>query len=155
MVLHSAAHGFQDGDFKRSLRDLVDIDGLVRHFAQGEKFWYDLGARAEELDLKRPIFYALRYAHHYLETPIAPELLERMKSWRPGWPALSVMDSVVDQVVTAGPWRHDMTLKLSQQLLYIRSHWLRMPPYLLIPHLIRKALKKKPTDNLAGEANQA
>jgi len=30
MVLHSAAHAFQDGDLTRGLRDLVDIDGLLR-----------------------------------------------------------------------------------------------------------------------------
>ena len=143
MVLHSAAHGFQDGDFKRPLRDLVDINGLLRHFGQDEKFWYDLGARAEELDLTRPLFYALRYAQRYLETPIAPELLSRTHCWQPAWPALRAMDTIVDQVVTAGPWRDDVSLKLAQQMLYIRSHWLRMPPHLLIPHLLRKLLRKR------------
>ena len=143
MVLHSAAHGFQDGDLKRGLRDLVDIDGLLRQFGQDEKFWQELGGRAQELGLTRPLYYAVRYAQRHLETPIAPALLEQSKRWRPVWLALAVMDKVVDQVVTAGPWRQDVGLKLSQQLLYIRSHWLRMPPHLLIPHLIRKALKKK------------
>jgi Uncharacterised nucleotidyltransferase len=141
MVLHSAAHGFQDGDLKRPLRDLVDIDGLLRYFGHEEKFWRHLGARAEELDLTRPLYYALRYAHRYLQTPVAPELSARSTGWSPPCPALWIMDTTVDQVVTAGPCRHNVDLKLAQQSLYIRSHWLRMPPYLLIPHLIRKALK--------------
>lgn len=148
MVLHSAAHGFQDGDLKRPLRDLVDIDGLLRHFGHSEKLWHDLAVRAEELDLTRPLFYALRYTERYLKAPIATELVSQMVCWQPPWPALMVMDYVVDQVVTAGPWRHDIILELAQQSLYIRSHWLRMPPYLLVPHLLRKLLvKRKPADS--------
>jgi hypothetical protein len=27
-------------------------------------------------------------------------------------------------------------------LLYARSHWLRMPPHLLVPHLLRKSLRR-------------
>jgi hypothetical protein len=142
MVLHSAAHGFQDGDLNRPLRDLVDIDGLLRHFGQDEKFWHHLGARAEELDLTRPLFYALRYAQRYLGTPVTAGLKRSMRCWQPSWPVLSLMDTIVNQVVTAGPWRDDLSLTLARKLLYIRSHWLRLPPYLLIPHLLRKLLRK-------------
>jgi hypothetical protein len=28
-------------------------------------------------------------------------------------------------------------------LLYARSHWLRMPAHLLIPHLVRKSLRRR------------
>jgi hypothetical protein len=34
-------------------------------------------------------------------------------------------------------------------LLYARSHWLRMPAHLLIPHLVRKSLRR------AGEPSRA
>ncbi len=142
MVLHSAAHAFQDGDLTRGLRDLVDIDDLLRHFGQSEKFWRELISRAEELDLSRPLYYALRYAWLYLETPIPKEVICCSKHWRPAWPAWMVMDALVRDVITGGPSRNDLRLRLSRQMLYIRSHWLRMPPYLLIPHLARKALRK-------------
>jgi Uncharacterised nucleotidyltransferase len=142
MVLHSAAHAFQDGDLTRGLRDLVDIDDLVRHLGEKKIFWDELVARAEELDLCRPLYYALRYSQFYLETPIAQNILDVSKAWRPARTVSFVMDATVDNVITAGPWRKDLCLKLSQELLYIRAHWLRMPPYLLIPHLIRKALRK-------------
>jgi hypothetical protein len=46
------------------------------------------------------------------------------------------------------PWRKDLRLKLFRQLLYFRSQWLRMPPYLLIPHLIRKALRKRRVEEI-------
>jgi hypothetical protein len=142
MVLHSAAHAFQDGDLTRGLRDVVDIDGLLRHFSQRENFWHELAARAEELDLRRPLYYALRYSHMYLQTPIPQNVLDRSRSWRAAWPASTIMDVIVDNVITAGPWRKDLRLKVSRQLLYIRSHWLRMPPWLLAKHLLRKTLRR-------------
>jgi hypothetical protein len=143
MVLHSAAHAFQDGDLTRGLRDLIDIDDLLRHFSQKRNFWDELVSRAEELDLSRPLYYALRYSNLYLQTPIPPRIFARSKIWRPAWPAPSLMDTLVHHVITAGAWRKDSVFRLSQQLLYIRSYWLRMPPYLLIPHLLRKALRRR------------
>jgi Uncharacterised nucleotidyltransferase len=143
MVLHSAAHTFHDGDLTRGFRDLLDIDDLLRHFGQKETFWAELAARAEELDLCRPLYYALRYSHFYLQTPIPQDILGRSKRWQPAWPASVMMDVAVGKLILSGPWRKGLAFKLSQQLLYIRSHWLRMPPHLLIPHLIRKASRKR------------
>jgi hypothetical protein len=33
MVLHSATHLFYDGELNHGLRDLVDLDDLLRHFS--------------------------------------------------------------------------------------------------------------------------
>jgi len=143
MVLHSAAHAFQDGDLSHGLRDLVDIDDLVRHFGQNGAFWDKIVSRAEEMNLSRPLHYALRYANFYLHTPIPRRALDLVRSWRPTWPASALMDAVIDRVITAGPWRKGLGVEASRQLLYIRSHWLRMPPYLLIPHLVRKGYMRR------------
>jgi putative nucleotidyltransferase-like protein len=144
LVLHSAAHAFQDGDLKRGLRDLVDIDDLLRHSSKKDQhFWEVLTRRADELNLTRPLYYALRYSDKYLRTPIPREILDGCERWRPAWPASALMDAIVDQVITVGQWTKDLKVKFSEQLLYIRSHWLRMPPYRLIPHLIRKALMRR------------
>jgi hypothetical protein len=143
MVLHSAAHAFQDGDLTRGLRDLVDIDELLRHFSAAHAgFWDHLANRAEELELSRPLCYALRYSKLYLQTPVPPCTSGRSKSWRPAWPVSLLMDATVDRVITARPWDKDLILKASRRLLYARAHWLRMPPHLLIPHLARKALRR-------------
>ena len=53
LVLHSAAHLFQDGDFAGGLRDLIDQDDLLRHFGSQPGFWNRLVARANELELRR------------------------------------------------------------------------------------------------------
>src|SRR5262249_42882921 len=66
VVLHAMTHLMFDSEMADALRDLVDIDDLLRHFADGDPaFWKRLGARASELDLERPAFYALRYARRF------------------------------------------------------------------------------------------
>jgi Uncharacterised nucleotidyltransferase len=150
MVLHSAAHAFQDGDLTRGLRDLVDVDDLLRHFSAAHAgFWDNLAYRAEELDLSRPLYYALRWAKLYLQTPVPACTVARSKAWRPTWPASFLMDAIVDRVITAGPLDKDLILKSFRRLVYARAHWLRMPPNLLIPHLVRKALRRCRTGDFA------
>ena len=39
MVLHTSAHMFQDGDLEGGLRQLTDIDGLLRAFCETATFW--------------------------------------------------------------------------------------------------------------------
>jgi hypothetical protein len=150
MVLHSAAHAFQDGDLTRGLRDLVDIDDLLRHFSSVHPgFWDQLANRAEELELSRPLYYALTWAKLYLQTPVPACTIARSKAWRPAWPASFLMNAIVDRVISVGPWNKALVLKISRRLLYARAHWLRMPPHLLIPHLTRKVLANRRTGESA------
>jgi hypothetical protein len=37
----------------------------------------------------------------------------------------------------------DPLTPLAHFLVYVRGHWLRMPPRLLVPHLLHKALPRK------------
>jgi len=71
-ILHSAAHLFHDGELPHGLRDLTDLDLLLRDAAADREFWPRLAARAGELQLSRPLFYALRYLRHFLDTPFPP-----------------------------------------------------------------------------------
>ena len=142
MVLHSAAHAFQDGDLKAPLRDLVDLDGLFRHFGTELRFWQQLLPRASELQLSRPLYYALRYTKHVLNTPIPEEILDDSQKSQPPWPALRIMDQLVANVVRPRPRSGEgFAGGFSAGLLYARSHWLRMPPWLLTRHLLRKSLR--------------
>lgn len=61
MLLHSAAHLFYEGELVHGLRDLLDLDALLRHFSGHPDFWPRLVERAGELELTRCLFYALRY----------------------------------------------------------------------------------------------
>jgi hypothetical protein len=144
MVLHSAAHMFQDGDLASGLRELLDLDDLLRHFAGREGFWPGLADRAARMDLARPLYYALRYCRMYLDTPVpSPTCAEIDRIGGPARPVLAMMDRLVDRaIVLRDPDRDDRLAVTAHILLYIRSHWLRMPPHLLAPHLCRKAWRR-------------
>lgn len=158
IVLHCAAHAFHDGDLRQAMRDVVDLDDLLRHFGRQNGFWENLFERAEELDLRRPLYYALRYAHRILETPMPATILAKSERSRPPWPIGSIMDRLVDLAIVPGSTRTcGLKVGFARWLLYVRSHWLRMPPWLLARHLLRKSVMrwKKQKQGAEAEPNPA
>lgn len=143
LILHSAVHLFNDGEFENGLRDLSDIDLLIRACSQEANFWVHLLDRAVDLDLKIPLFHALRYASQLLGTPVTEEVNNRMKSWGPGTVRQPIMDALfLRGLMPDHPTCNDRWSGLARWLLYVRSHWLRMPPVLLVQHLTRKAFRR-------------
>lgn len=142
MLLHSATHLFYDGEVSGDLRDLVDVHRMLDHFGQSPGFWTALPGRALRLELARPLFYALRYCQRLLGTRIPPEVQREVtRHAAPPAPIRGLMDGLVERALTP----HLPTERgtpLAARLLYIRSHWLRMPPGLLTGHLARKALRR-------------
>lgn len=142
MVLHSATHLFHEGEFENGLRDIVDLDGLLRHFGAGADFWPRLAERARELDLVRPLFYGLRYTKRLLGTPIPEFMPAAAGKGRPPGVMPLLMDALFSRALAPQhPSCDDWFSATARWLLYIRSHYLRMPVHLLIPHLIRKAFR--------------
>jgi len=140
MTLHSATHLFNEGDFRHGLRDLDDIDRLLRHFGTDPDFWPRLAARAVELDLRRPLYYALRYGAALLGTPVPPPLREAAQLAPPATPLQTLMDRLFDHALRANHAScRTLSSPLALWLLYVRAHYLRLPPHLLLPHLLRKA----------------
>ncbi|MCP5158111.1 MAG: nucleotidyltransferase family protein [Gammaproteobacteria bacterium] len=138
MVLHSAAHAFQE-ELGNPLRDLLDLHELLTYFSTHEPdLWEILPQRAQQLHLSRPLFYALRYTRHILDTPVPESVIEALKMAGPSWPILRIMDRLIEQVAFTEHPRHAGPAT-ARWLLYIRSHWLRMPPSLLARHLGYKA----------------
>jgi len=140
MVLHSAVHLFHDGELDNGLRDLIDIHRLLCHFGDEPSFWSELAPRAVELELSRPLFYALRYAKLLLHTPIPPEVMTAAEVGRPNRLLLSLMDRLFARaLVPDHPSCADRFTSAAKKILYIRANWLRMPPLLLARHLFHKA----------------
>ncbi|MEO7494739.1 MAG: nucleotidyltransferase family protein [Massilia sp.] len=140
MLLHSAVHLFCDGEFDKGLRDLVDIDRLLRHFGTAPAFWAALPARAVELDLARPLFYALRYSARLLGTPVPPAALAAAEAGCPNAALLALMDALFLRALL--PLHASCADRLSgaaRFALYLRGNWLRMPPLMLARHLFHKA----------------
>ena len=143
MVLHSAAHLFHESDFAHGFRGVVDLDALLREFAAVPGFWPGLLARASELGLQWPLHHALRYAHTIMSTPVQPDAVAALADsvGQQAWmhrlrDALYVRTLCPDHASVADAWT-----PLAHSLLYLHGHRLRMPLHLLLPHLLRKALR--------------
>lgn len=142
LILHSATHLFHDGELPHGLRDLSDLDLLIRAASsdQGPAFWNGLIARADELHLGRPLFYALRYTRYFLNTPIPADVGHRLLAWIPNRALLGLMDRIFTRALA--PMHascDDAFTPAARMAAFVRAHWLRMPPHLLIPHLFHKA----------------
>jgi Uncharacterised nucleotidyltransferase len=141
MVLHSATHLFHEGEFDNGLRDLFDLDALLRHFGQDEAFWAQLPLRAQGLGLMRPLHHALRYATTLLGTPVPASVLAAAAAGGPGPLTQRLLDTCFSRaLLPLHASCDDRYSRLGRGLLYVRSHWLRMPLPLLLVHLARKAL---------------
>jgi hypothetical protein len=144
MVIHSATHLFHEGEFHHGLRDLWDLDRMLRDFPSRDSgFWEGLIARARELQLLDSLFHGLNYAQRVFGTPLPDKVLEDAGSWsrllrKP------VMDFLFLRAFRPNHPQCKLPLTaLSLNLLYVRSHYLRMPLYLLLPHLGRKAWMRR------------
>lgn len=139
MVLHSACHLFHEGEFGNALRDLADLDSLLRGFAS-EGFWTALVRRAEALHQLRPLHYALRYCERILATPVPPAVLAGVAASEARPVRQHLMDALYLRALRPQhALSDDCWSPLARWLLYVRAHWLRMPPHLLARHLSRKA----------------
>lgn len=140
MVLHSAVHLFQEGEFSHGLRDLLDINDLLLHFSQDPAFWCELFERAKELGLGEPLYHALHHAQRLFGTRVPQDLGRELQAIQPNWLRRQLMSALLTLALQPQHPSCDGPLSdFARWLLYVRSHYLRMPWYLVIPHLTRKA----------------
>ncbi|WP_404355206.1 nucleotidyltransferase family protein [Methylotuvimicrobium sp. KM1] len=139
-VLHSASHLFHEGELDHGFRDLCDLDSLIQQHSGKSGFWDKLLLRADELNQRIPLYYALRYTQAILDTPIPESVLHESEGFLKGRFHRYFMDFLYLRALMPNHAScNDRWTGLARWLLYIRSHWLRMPLYLLIPHLFRKS----------------
>jgi len=124
LFLHAATHLFGEA-MRNPLRDLLDLADLLALMPAG------LAARAAELGLTRPLFYAV----HFLDKILGIGAPKDCRSLpRPGALAFRLMDRLgTEAFLSPAPRRLGLAA---------RAHWLRMPPHLLARHLARKAWKR-------------
>ncbi|MEA3035595.1 MAG: hypothetical protein QOH04_1360 [Sphingomonadales bacterium] len=131
MVVHAAGHLFADGDLAGGLRNLWDIDRLLREFEGAEGFWQRLHDRAARHGLLSAVHRAGRLANDLYGTPV-PE----------GWRVRDGADPLFkSRLLARDGWGHP-TRRALRFGFYLRSHWLRMPPLMLARHLWRKARRR-------------
>ena len=142
LVLHSACHLFHEGEWGHGLRDLVDLDAMLRAFSAEPGFWPLLLTRAQILNLGRPLYYALDTCQRWLETPIPVGVIGECPSKPPTWQR-PLMRKLFDAgLASAHISCQGHFAKLANFILFVRGHYLRMPWHLLLPHLLHQALRR-------------
>ena len=138
MLLHSATHLFMSDELRGGLRDLVDMHVLSMHFSRHEpRFWQKLAERASALGVQRPLYYAAAALRRNLHTPIPGRAWENIKAGQPAWPIDPIMRRAIDRHIAPDNSAR-LRSPVTEQLLYLRSHWIRMPPLMLVRHLAYK-----------------
>jgi hypothetical protein len=131
MIVHAAAHLFADGDLSGGLRNLWDIDRLLREY-DAPAFHAALAERAKRHGLVAAVSRALRLARDLFDSPVDPSLVARS----------GPIDALYRRRLLVRDGWGRQAHALTRFAFYIRSHWIRMPPPMLARHLIIKALRK-------------
>ncbi len=137
-VLHSTLHLLMSDELRGGIRDLYDIHASCLQGAEQDvNFWPDLLAQGRALGLLRPLYYCLSAAREFfgLEPPEA--IWQAVRTARPAYPVDRLMQALMRWHL-APQVSQPLRAAMAEQLLYWRSHWVRMPPGLLLRHLARK-----------------
>jgi hypothetical protein len=145
LLLHSAVHLFFGGEFENGLRDLSDMDLILRESQEHDPdFFEQLKRRAVALDLKLPLFYALRYTRQIYGTPVPDSFLEECTGFGPSRMALFCMDRLLPTALMAhGAAPPKGRVARARFLLWLRAHLIKMPLGLLIYHALKKTTMVK------------
>lgn len=136
IFIHSAVHAFADGAFDNPARTFIEHYYLFQDLSEQERC--ELAERAKLVGAERPVAVALACINLLFKDEMAEKIAKNMKKphifWLLQW---AFITKALDGT----------TAPLAKLLLYIRSHYLRMPMHLLIPHLARKAIQWRPKSN--------
>ena len=142
MTLHCAINLFQNNELADDLRDLLDLHDLLFFFSrQDTDFWKLLIDRANQLKLGCILYYGLYFSQLIFKTPVPEGAADRLHA-KPGNLKRRVMHRLVPLALF--PQHPDRPMKraaLARWILYLRSHLIRMPLHILLPHLVYKTVR--------------
>lgn len=131
IVLHAASHLLLNAEFDRGLRDLWDVDILLRHFGTHVPDFPDrVLARAAQVGLVDVTRQAFMLCRHFfgtrLPTPVSGSV---------GGIVLALLEMASN---TRHPETRPRWQMVADWLLSLRELSLRLPPQLLLRHLLHK-----------------
>jgi hypothetical protein len=143
-VLHVCAHVFQDSDFAEMLRDVVDLDALLRTYAARPGFWGELAARARVHGLGRALWYGIEFCTALLATPVPREARDALAYAAPGPVVRATMARLgARALLPESPDRLPSLAKRSaRRVLFVRYLLLRFPLRLLVFHAAYKGARR-------------
>lgn len=138
MFLHSATHLFMSDELRGGLRDLVDMQMLCDHFSAGNPaYWQQLADRAGELGLQRPLYHAAGAMRRVLSAEIPADAARTIDRWGPPQLLDAALSAAIDRHLAPASAARGPSW-FAENLLFVRSHWVRMPPLMLLRHLAYK-----------------
>jgi len=139
LIIHSLCHLVHEGEVNNALRDMHDIASLVQEHAQSHNFWGRLTSAAIEHDLAEPVALGLTLVEHFFPETIPEASFAALGASRRKTSRRRLV-ARYDRAIAPSPTGEiGVAASLAQQAIYLRSHWLRMPPMMLARHLGRKA----------------
>lgn len=139
VIIHAAAHLIADGDLEGGLRNLWDIDRLVREFSeQDDDFCLTLAEQAQLHNLFPQVMRALRLSRDLFDTPLK-EYASPIRVSFTSQPSDALFRA---RLLARNGWGQN-TRRPLRFAFYVRSHLLRMPPLMLMRHLWIKARAAK------------
>lgn len=117
-IVHAAAHMLADGDLAGGLRNLWDIHCLLGELPDAAA----LDRRGALHGLRSHVAQAVRLARHMYGEGAPLPVADRL---------------IVARLLARNEWGQE-TRKVLRFGFYLRSHWLRMPPAMLMRHLFTK-----------------
>ncbi|MBS1139976.1 MAG: hypothetical protein H6R13_1429 [Proteobacteria bacterium] len=129
-IIHSSVHAFLEGVPTKALRDIYDITCLMKQHYPDQPRPEELLVRAGQLGLEQLLMAALEASEIIFGKHVRPRHQTVKHSLRGRCLA----------VAAQSPLKPGQLLgNLMAHALLAHSHWMKMPWYLLIPHLARKA----------------
>ncbi len=140
IFIHSAVHAFVDGQLDVPVRTLVELNLLFADLSDTDRD--GIVDRAKALGATKAVGLALWSIGRLFAHNQARESSIRLVPAHRHLPLkYALLSKAADNAFSP----------MAKAFLYVRGHFLRMPFYLLVPHLVRKAVRWRPGQNLPHE----
>ncbi len=138
-IIHASIHLFQDSELMGRLRDIVDLDAMIRASAIDPVGGNELLMRAKHHGAERHLWYAMYFCHKWLNTPVPVET----EASQPSRLTRTLMDAIFStgSLPAIQNEKTNPTLVAASIIGSLRYHWLRMPQKMLARHLGHKCLQ--------------
>lgn len=137
LLLHSGLHLFFNDELRGGIRDLYDMHLLTGEIIKDREDLEFLIERAEQLNVTRPLYYALKSLATIFNTPLPSGWEQQIQPLGPNGVTNWLMTKLIRQTL-APPTVEQHNSWWVHNALLARSHWLRMPPGVLLKHSLHK-----------------
>ena len=140
LVIHSMTHLVHEGELHNGLRDLYDIDGMLRSFSVDPSFWVRLTNFSVTNDLASHVLFGLTLVQMVFSTPVPAQVLAELSAnsghaTPSGW-----LKVIYAKALPADRAEGATTIaSIARSFIYVRAHAMRMPVHMLARHLLFKA----------------